>query len=41
MAALIMNNDFGKTYEAGLQDCAADGGIEIAGRSCTIRLLRT
>ena len=31
VAALIMNNDFGKTYEAGLQDCAADGGISIAG----------
>ncbi|MET0663391.1 MAG: ABC transporter substrate-binding protein, partial [Ilumatobacteraceae bacterium] len=31
VAALIMNNDFGKTYQAGLEECAADGGISIAG----------
>ncbi len=31
VAALIMNNDFGKTYQQGLEDCAADGGIEIVG----------
>ena len=29
VAALIMNNDFGKTYQQTLQQCASDGKIEI------------
>jgi ABC-type branched-subunit amino acid transport system substrate-binding protein len=31
VAALIMNNDFGKTYESSLQTCADEGSIEIVG----------
>jgi ABC-type branched-subunit amino acid transport system substrate-binding protein len=31
VAALIMNNDFGKTYQSSLQECAANGQIEIVG----------
>ncbi len=29
VAALIMNNDFGKTYEGALNDCEANGQIEL------------
>ena len=29
VAALIMNNDFGKTYQQTLQQCAADGKIDL------------
>lgn len=31
VASLIMNNDFGKTYQQTLQQCASDGKIEIVG----------
>ncbi len=31
VAALIMNNDFGKTYQSSLEKCADDGLITIAG----------
>jgi len=31
VAALIMNNDFGLTYKAGLERCESDGNIEIVG----------
>jgi hypothetical protein len=31
VAALIMNNDFGLTYQAGIEACAEDGSIEIVG----------